>query len=316
MIHQGRGFSVVLVAMAAALLIGAASTTPSTNPVEPAATQAASANRNAVVIELSGEIDDANRDALFRRFREARRMGVPTVILDINTYGGLVTSGLDISRFLKQQDDVHVIAYVGEKAISAGVMIALAADEIVMAQGAMMGDSAPISVGPAGMESLGDAERAKAESPILADFYESAVKNGYDPLLTQAMVSVGRSVYWIENDAGERKFVDEKQYKNLVTGPTIEAAINPTTAPATSQAAAWRPVPGAPNPVDDATTLLTVHTDLAKKLGLASGTATSPESLAAERGLSVVATLTPSGGERLIGWLDGGIVRFFLFLVF
>jgi membrane-bound serine protease (ClpP class) len=130
------------------------------------------------------------------------------------------------------------------------------------------------------------------------------------------MVSVGRSVYWIENDAGERKFVDEKQYKNLVTGPTIEAAINPTTAPATSQAAAWRPVPGAPNPVDDATTLLTVHTDLAKKLGLASGTATSPEALAADRDLSVVATLSPSGGERLIGWLDNGIVRFFLFLIF
>src|SRR5687767_8110163 len=144
MIHQGRGFSVALVAMAAVLLIGAASSTPSTNAIEPSATQPVSVNRNAVVIELSGEIDDANRDALFRRFREARRMGVPTVILDVNTYGGLVTSGLDISRFLKQQDDLHVIAFVGEKAISAGAMIAMAADEIVMAPSAKLGDSAPI----------------------------------------------------------------------------------------------------------------------------------------------------------------------------
>ena len=52
-----------------------------------------------------------------------------------------------------------------------------------------------------GLQTLGDAERAKAESPILADFHDSAVKNGYDPLLAEAMVPVGRVVHWVENDA-------------------------------------------------------------------------------------------------------------------
>jgi membrane-bound serine protease (ClpP class) len=259
----------------------------------------AAAENTAVIIRLQGQIDDYNRDALFRRFKEARRIGAKTVILDVNTYGGLVTAGLDISRFLKQQDDLHVIAYIGEKAISAGAMISLAADEIVMAPSAMIGDSAPISIGAGGgMQPMGDAERAKAESPILEDFYESAVKNGYDPQLTQAMVQVGRTVHWVENPAdGQRKFVDENQYKTL-TGD------------------GWLAVEGVRDPIDSANTLLTVTTDLAMKLGLARGVASSPEALASERGLTIAATLVPSSGERAISWLDSGVVRFILLLVF
>ncbi len=273
-----------------------ATSQPATQHTTRPATQLTSTS--AVIIRLTGQIDDYNRDALFRRFKEARRLGAQTVLLDVNTYGGLVTAGLDISRFLKQQEDLHVVAYVGEKAISAGAMVALAADEIIMAPSAMMGDAAPITLSPAGgMQPLGDAERAKAESPILEDFYESAVKNGYEPQLTQAMVQVGRAVHWIENADGSRKFVDGEQYKKLT-------------------AEGWKPVEGVRDPIDAANTLLTVSTDLAVKLGLARGIAPSTEALATERGLNVVATLLPSGGERLISWLDNGIVRFVVMLVF
>ena len=292
---MGGRWLTLLLLIATSTLLGIAAARGQT------ATQPTSAptNNTAVIIRLQGQIDDYNRDALFRRFKEARRAGAKTVILDVNTYGGLVTAGLDISRFLKQQDDLHIIAYIGEKAISAGAMISLAADEIVMAPSAMIGDSAPISIGAGGgMQPMGDAERAKAESPILEDFYESAVKNGYDPQLTQAMVQVGRTVHWVENPAdGQRKFVDENQYKTL-TGD------------------GWKPVEGVRDPVDTANTLLTVTTDLAQKLGLARGVAASPEALASDRGLTVAATLVPSGGERLISWLDNGILRGILFIVF
>ena len=46
-------------------------------------------------------------------------------------------------------------------------------------------------VAPTGVQELGDAERAKAESPILQEFRDSAARNGYDPLLSRAMVTVG-----------------------------------------------------------------------------------------------------------------------------
>src|SRR5688572_9450213 len=119
MIKQGRvAFAwawCTLATMIASAAWAASTASSTTQPVEvqPATTQS-SPNRSAAVVQLHGDIDDTNRDALYRRFRQARKLGADTIILDINTYGGLVTSGLDISRFLKQQDDVHVIAYVGE----------------------------------------------------------------------------------------------------------------------------------------------------------------------------------------------------------
>ncbi|HMB96589.1 MAG TPA: ATP-dependent Clp protease proteolytic subunit [Tepidisphaeraceae bacterium] len=139
-----------------------------------------------VIIELKGEIDDYNKNSLERRFGDARQLGAETIILQINTYGGLVTSGLDISQFLKRQNDLHIICYIDEKAISAGAMISLACDEIVMRQGAVLGDCAPISVSSSGeLQTMGTAERAKMESPILQDFSASAERNGYDTLLVQ-----------------------------------------------------------------------------------------------------------------------------------
>src|ERR1044072_82190 len=66
----------------------------------------------AVVIELTGLIDDYSRDALQRRFAQARQLHAGTVILQMDTPGGLVTAGLDISRFIKNQTDLHTIAFI------------------------------------------------------------------------------------------------------------------------------------------------------------------------------------------------------------
>ena len=183
---------VLLLGLTALPCFAAAATAPATRQSEPD-------SRRAAVITLDGVIDDYSRDALFKRFAEARRLGASVIILKLNTPGGLVSAGLDISRFLKQQDDLHIVAFVDEKAYSAGIMIGLACDELVMEPGSYIGDSAPIVMDSSGgLQKLEGAERAKAESPILADFHDSAVKNGYDPLLAEAMVSYGRVVHWVE----------------------------------------------------------------------------------------------------------------------
>ncbi len=268
----------------------------------PASTSAPSSSRaeqRAVVIELRGDIDEYNKATLVKRFAEARKLGADTIILQINTYGGLVTSGLEISQFLKRQNDLHVIAFIDEKAISAGAMIAIACNEIVMAPGSRLGDCAPIvmSDSGSGLQTLGAAERAKAESPILQDFYDSALRNGYDPTLVQSMVSVGRVVHWVENSAGDRKFVD---------GPTYETLIKQ----------GWQAVPGIKDPVDAADELLTVGADTAKKLGLAKAIEPSAQSLAADRGMTILSTLAPSAGEMLVGFLGSNLVRGILLSLF
>src|SRR5438128_228306 len=88
---------ILLACLAGALQQAVAVAAPAT--IETSATRATS---KAVVVGLDGEIDDFNKRTLFRRFDEARALGADTIILQLNTYGGLVTSGLDISRFLKR----------------------------------------------------------------------------------------------------------------------------------------------------------------------------------------------------------------------
>jgi membrane-bound serine protease (ClpP class) len=309
----------VFLALAAALLAAAvggravaassssAAVSPATAPVPaPAATPAAGP---AVVIRLAGEVDDYNRDQLVRRFERARSLGAKTIILEIDTYGGLVTSGLDISRFLKNQSDLHVIGFVDSKAISAGAMIALACDEIVMAPSGTLGDCAPIQMDRGvGVVPMGAAERAKAESPILSDFMESAERHGYSRELAVAMVSTPLSVYWVEDGEGNRRFVDAKEFARLTGDGKSGDGI--------SGDGKWKVVAGEPSPIDGPDTLLTVHTERAIRYGLARGSATSASALAAQRGLTVVATYSNGTGDQIVSLLGSTVARVIFLIIF
>lgn len=266
---------------------------PSTRPAT-APSSLADAAATAAVIVLDGEVNDFTQTMLEKRLQSARDAGARTVILSINTWGGAALSAIEISQLLKRQDDLHVIAFVERKAISAGAMIALACDEIVMQPGSMLGDCAPIVPG----QQLEKTERAKSEGPILAEFADSAQRNGYDPLLVQSMVSVGRVVHYVQGSDGERRFVDADGYERLVKNGD------------------WKPVEGVANPVDDGESLLTVTADQALRLGLSKATVTSPAELAATRGLTIVRTFEHSGGEKLISFLSSSAVRGLLSVVF
>jgi membrane-bound serine protease (ClpP class) len=265
----------------------------------PAPWSPAAPDKSVAVIRLSGEVDDFSRDTLFRHFREAESAGAKTVILEIDTYGGLVTSGLDISRFLRGQSEIHVIAFIDNKAISAGALVALACDEIVMAPGAVLGDCAPIVLDQTGnLAPLPAAERAKMQSPILRDFEDSARRDGYNPLLVDAMVKVETSVYLIADAQGHERIVDEADYKKLTA------------------AGEWKDASGVTNPIDGPETLLTVGPDLAHRLGLSKSIARNAQELAAARGLTIVADLRPGFGDHLVESLNSHGGRFLLMVVF
>jgi membrane-bound serine protease (ClpP class) len=283
-----------LVCVAAPLL--AQSTRPALGDVEPATRPV---THKVAVVPLRGDIDEYNEQSLKRRFQQAREAGADTVIVVINTYGGLVTAGLDISRFLKQQKDLHIIAYVEDKAISAGSMIAVACDEIVMEPHAQLGDCGVIVMGQGGgLESVGETERAKMESPVLADFRDSADRNGYPPALLQAMVRMKLAVHWIENaQTGQRQFVDGAAYTKLI-------------------AEGWKPVEGVPDPIDGDASILMLGTDLAVKIGLAKAQVSSVAEFAASRGYAVVATFEPSKGDQVVQFLSSMTVRGLLTTVF
>jgi membrane-bound serine protease (ClpP class) len=290
-----------IMALVALLLAGMLTATGSllaqTTPPATTTTTTTTSTNQAAVIVIDGVIDNYTRDTLFRRFRAAKAAGADTIIIQLNTPGGLVSPALDISSFIRGQSDVRTIAYIKPRALSAGIMIGLAADELYMSPGSLIGDSTPIAITPSGgLESLGQTERAKAESPILADFYASATRNGYDPLLTSAMVTLGRVVHYVQDEAGNRRFVDAAEYEKLTKD-------------------GWKPVAGVPNPIDGANDLLTVDENLAKTYGLSKGTFSSVPALASSRGLNITNTYAPTAGDRLLAWLGSGFVRMILIVV-
>jgi membrane-bound serine protease (ClpP class) len=141
------------------------------------------------------------------------------------------------------------------------------------------------------------AERAKAESPILSDFRDSASRNGYDPLLAEAMVSVDRVVHYVANDAGEKRFVDDPTYKKLIDE-------------------GWKPVSGVRDPLDNSSELLTLSSDQATKVGLSKAELPAPEALASARNLNIVTTLAPGAGDAIVEILASPITRLLLIVIF
>ncbi len=289
-----KGIHVAALLLIALLGIAAADTVvQSVEPRQPGG--------DVVVIILDGDVDDSMRDGLKRRFNEAETLGADTIILQINTYGGLVTSALDISRFIKRSD-LNVIALIDDKALSAGCMIALACDEIVMEPASLIGDCGVIAMNSGGgLQELGDTERAKAESPVLAEFDDSARRNGYSTRLAESFVRVSVVVHAIENTRmGETRFVGPEERDRLL---------------AIDGESEWRDLPNVPVPLDSETSLLTLGDQTAARIGFSKGTFATPEALAASRGYNVLATLMPSGGERLIGLLSSFAVRGILMTV-
>jgi membrane-bound serine protease (ClpP class) len=141
----------------------------------------------AVVIPCTEMIDDGLYQSILRRSKEALDMGAEYLIFEIDTYGGLVKSADDISTYfiLDLGKKAHTVAYVTHKAISAGAMISVSCQDIIMRRNTTIGDCAPITMG----DSLEGVEREKAESFIRAIFSRAAEANDYPEALLKAMVT-------------------------------------------------------------------------------------------------------------------------------
>ncbi len=182
--------------------------------VQPAASRTAvPAYRQAntvAVLTVHGEIDRVTLRSLERRVKEAVDDGAEAIVLDLDTPGGQLDATLDICHLIRTGAPANTVAWIHPKAYSAGTIIALACREIVTSPESSFGDAAPVSpFGP-----LPATERAKVESPILAEVIHSARRNHYDEKLVQAFVSLGVELWLIEHkDTGERVFVDREEYR-------------------------------------------------------------------------------------------------------
>ncbi|MBN2211292.1 MAG: hypothetical protein JW709_07835 [Sedimentisphaerales bacterium] len=151
----------------------------------------------AVVIVVDGEVDEGLYSSIQRRTDEALAAGATTVIYQIDTFGGRVDSAISIWKYFMQEvgRKAHTVAYIPTEALSAGAMISVACQDVIMRHSTKIGDCAPISLGG----SIEGVEREKIESPLRSYFKQAAETNGYPVAVCEAMVTIGIEVYQIKN---------------------------------------------------------------------------------------------------------------------
>jgi membrane-bound serine protease (ClpP class) len=127
------------------------------------------------VIPIEGTIEPGLVEFVKRALNEAKRDGVEGILLEIDTFGGRVDAATELVDLMLDMP-MPVIAHVRGRAWSAGALIALAADYLVMAPGSSMGAAEPR---PA---------EEKVISALRAEFESLAERNGRDPQVAAAMV--------------------------------------------------------------------------------------------------------------------------------
>lgn len=98
---------------------------------------ALAAGGTVAVVEVTGEVNAAVSAYIAQAVRDAERAGTP-VVLDIDTYGGQVVEADNIKKTLLSAN-IPVHAYIRGNALSAGVLICVACERIVMAPPAVVG---------------------------------------------------------------------------------------------------------------------------------------------------------------------------------
>ena len=175
---------------------------PSPKPAPPKAPNAKAAEAKpapekptktkAALITLNGTIDGGLHSSLERRIDEARENKCSILFFEIDTYGGALQAAFDISELLSGISDAKTVAYVPKKAISAGALISVACNEIVMGPIGTLGDCEPIIPHPEkGMITAPE----KMQTVLRATFRNLALKNGYPESLAEAMVTKEMEVY-------------------------------------------------------------------------------------------------------------------------
>jgi len=111
---------------------------------------------------------------------EAERLNAAYIIVNLNTYGGLLDSA-DSIRTKILNTDIPTIVYINNNAASAGALISIACDSIYMSPGAQMGAATVVN-------QLGKQLPDKYQSYMRATMRSTAEAKGRDPQIAEAMV--------------------------------------------------------------------------------------------------------------------------------
>jgi membrane-bound serine protease (ClpP class) len=129
---------------------------------------------------IDGEIDLGIAPYVRRVVDEAEKNSASAIIFRINTFGGRVDAATQIKDAILNSK-VKTIAFIDKRAISAGALIALSCEKIVMVPGASIGATTVVN-------ETGQKQSEKYQSYMRSEMRATAEKNGRRTDIAQGMV--------------------------------------------------------------------------------------------------------------------------------
>jgi len=206
--------ALLLTTLLAALAVCALAEEPAPGAAPPNAAPAAEPDLSGPVwyIRLQGDIDPWVAKYFVGRLDRAERAGAGAIVVEITSNGGLIDSMMEMSQRLIEVKKARTIAYVVDRAFSAGTGIALACDTIYMNEGATIGSALPFAIGV-------DPETNKAKllvtekmiAAVRGKFRALAEQKGHSTVLAEAMVDPRIQIVEAKID-GERTFMLQEDF--------------------------------------------------------------------------------------------------------
>lgn len=153
-----------------------------------AGVQAASNGKAAplvLVATIDGVIDLGQGPYIERVLQRAQAEKAAWVVVEVNTFGGRVDAAVAIRDHLLRSS-VPTVAFVNPRAISAGALISLAAEKVMMAPGGTIGAATPVQMGAPGEAPKPTDE--KSVSYVRKEFRSTADARARPGLIAEAMV--------------------------------------------------------------------------------------------------------------------------------
>ncbi|MCP3874022.1 MAG: serine protease [Desulfobacteraceae bacterium] len=162
------------------------------------------------VIPVTGTVEPGMAAYVKRALEDIKNETDAVFVFKLDTFGGRVDAALDIVDAISNIPKGKTIAFVEKRAISAGALIALSSNVLVMKDNTIIGDCAPIIQTKEGQKMAGE----KVQTVLRARFRALAKKNNYPVVLAESMVTIDMEVYEvIMND--QKSYMDKKAYDDL-----------------------------------------------------------------------------------------------------
>ncbi|VAX27625.1 Putative membrane-bound ClpP-class protease associated with aq_911 [hydrothermal vent metagenome] len=137
-------------------------------------------NKKVYLGTIDGEIDLGLAPYIRRVVSEAEKANASAIVFQINTFGGRVDAATQIKDAIINSK-IETIAFIDKRAISAGSLIALSCNKIVMVPGASIGATTVV-------DQTGKKQSEKAQSYMRSEMRSTAERTGRRKDIAEGMV--------------------------------------------------------------------------------------------------------------------------------